>query len=580
MKANKTIYGLSALALLSLASCGSDFLGTPTDSRVEIDTTDKMRMLLVSSYPSSNYAWPCELMSDNMEDNNAPDANGLRYNLSPYDKGDEEMFRWEVCVNNTSSDSPSQIWESHYNAIAGANAVLEGLEKMEAQGELDDTQKAIKGEALLIRSYCHFIIAQCFCHPYRGEAASVQFMGIPYIKKPETTVKPHYERGTLAETYQNIRQDLEEGLPLISDNLYEVPKYHFNKQAAHAFAARFYLFTREYRKCLDHCNEVFGGDNAEVSDFMSNYFRYLADFYTLADHGLYQQSIERERNFLLIPTYSVVLRRLGSGCRFGVTKDALNATIHSSGPTWSSFSGWGDGKGHSFAMHPCFIGCAGDNGKYEYGQWYCGNIVEQFEYSDKLAGIGYCHTTRSEFTGEELILTRAEAKLFLGDMAGAISDLSVWEKARRDCYYVNEKNEGNRFKDLTVASIREFYVQSDPGYGIAKTIHIDEICPSVDGISVGEGTDEMGVLQCIQHFRRIETLHNGMRWFDLKRLGLEFDRKIGKNETDHLGVFDERKAMQIPAEIQAAGIVPNKQVTAGEIQLPPMPDYILPPEKK
>ena len=161
----KLIYTLSLAAVLGLSSCGSDFLGTPTDSRVELDNTEKLRMLLVSSYPQNNYGWPCEIMSDNIEDNNAPDEDGLRYNLAPYNRGDEEMFRWEVCISNTASDSPSSIWESHYNAIAGANAVLEVLEKWEQEGPLDSKQRAVKGEDLLISSYCHFILAHVFCQP-------------------------------------------------------------------------------------------------------------------------------------------------------------------------------------------------------------------------------------------------------------------------------------------------------------------------------------------------------------------------------------------------------------------------------
>ncbi|MDE6512244.1 MAG: RagB/SusD family nutrient uptake outer membrane protein, partial [Muribaculaceae bacterium] len=233
MKATKFIYTLALGAALGLSSCGSDFLGTPTDSRVELDNTEKLRMLLVSSYPQNNYGWPCEIMSDNIEDNNAPDADGLRYNLGAYNRGDEEMFRWEVCVSNTSGDSPSSIWESHYNAIAGANAVLQVIEKWEGEGkQLDATERAIKGEALLIRSYCHFMLAQVFCHPYRGNLGNESLLGIPYIKKPETTVKPNYSRGTLKETYDNIRADLEAGLPLIDNALYEIPKYHFNKSAA------------------------------------------------------------------------------------------------------------------------------------------------------------------------------------------------------------------------------------------------------------------------------------------------------------------------------------------------------------
>lgn len=572
MKARKFIYTLSAAAALVLTSCGSDFLGTPTDSRVELDNSEKLRMLLVSSYPNGNYAWPCEVMSDNIEDNNAPDSEGLRYNLRAYDRGDDEMFRWEVCVSNTSSDSPSGIWQSYYSAIAGANAVLEVLEKWEKEGPLSSTDKAIKGEALMIRSYCHFTLAQVFCHPYRGEEANASFLGIPYIKKPETTVKPHYERGTLKETYDNIRKDLEEGLPLIDNSLYEIPKYHFNKTAAEAYAARFYLFTREYDKCLEHCNNAFGGADVDPSMFMSTLFKNSDNFYYISDFGLFAQGSDKPRNFMLLATYSQAWRRFASQGRYAVIRDALGATIQGSSPAWSSFKySIRTGKSSkSFTMHPGLAGACSANGAMEYGMYYIGNICEQFEYSNKLAGIGYTHVTRSEFTGEEVLLTRAEAKLFLGDINGALADIDIWEKSRRDCPMA--KGREDEFRDLTVDNIRKFYVEKNPGFGIAKTINIDQICPSK--WSIGEDSDKLGMLQCIQHFRRIETVHTGMRWFDLKRFGLEFDRKIGKDEVDHLGIFDERKAMQIPAEIIAAGIQQNPRVSDEALKPIPASTYV------
>jgi len=554
---------------MGLSSCGSDFLDTPTDSRVELDSPEKLRLLLVTSYPQMNYAWPCEIMSDNIEDNNAPDEDGLRYNLGVYDRGDEEMFRWETCISNTANDSPSGIWESSYNAIAGANAVLEVIEKWEKEGPLTSELSAIKGEALLIRSYCHFILAQVFCHPYRGDAVNETLIGIPYIKKPETTVKPMYDRGNLKQTYDNIRADLEAGIALIDNSIYEIPKYHFNKAAADAYAARFYLFTRDYQKCLDHCNSAFGGADVDPSTYMNTIFRNLGNFYYISDFGRFAQGSDKARNFMLIATYSQAWRHYVGSYRFAVIRDALNSTIHGSSPAWSSFQ-WrqSNGKGGTFTMHPCFNGSCGVNGKAEYGNYFAGNISEQFEYTDKIAGIGYTHVTRSEFTGEEVLLTRAEAKLFLGDINGAVADLSVWEKARRDC--PSAEGDQDRFVDLTVDNIRSFYVDDDPGYGIAKTINIDQICPSNWTVA---SPDEMGVLQCIQHFRRIEMIHTGMRWFDIKRLGLEFDRRIGKEETDHLGIFDDRKAVQIPAEIVAAGLQANPRPGDEQNKLVPSSAY-------
>lgn len=40
------------------------------------------------------------------------------------------------------------------------------------------------------------------------------------------------------------------------------------------------------------------------------------------------------------------------------------------------------------------------------------------------------------------------------------------------------------------------------------------------GFTVSEGQQE-NVIQCILHLRRIETMHEGLRWLDIKRYGIE-----------------------------------------------------------
>jgi len=564
MKIKKITYSAAAMAALVFTSC-SDFLDTPTDTRVDLVNTDQVRMLMNSAYPMSPYAWPCELMSDNMEDNNAPIGEGnqgVHYNLKAYDRGDDEMFRWETCVSNTDSDSPSAVWEGFYNSIAVCNAVMERLDQWRKEnGSLDDTQKAVYAEAQILRAFDHFILAQVFCQPYRG-SLSKNYLGIPYVTKPETTVKPHYERGTLEQTYKMIEADLEAALPNIDNSIYAVPKYHFNTTAAHAFAARFYLFTRRYQKALDHANAAFGGADVDPAPYMSTVWSQLSNLYYISDIGLFQNGIDKPTNFLLYPTYSVLLRRNSGSVRYANVRDALNSTIHGSSPAWENFK-WTMKSGKdktSFTMHPCFNGICISNGQSEYGATMCGNVVEQFEYTDKIAGIGYCHLTVREFFGEETLLTRAEAKLFLGDTQGFLKDLDTWEKARRNT--PGAVGHENEFKDFTIENLTDFYGTSKgEQYGIAKPIHIDLICPESDAKVSAEAI--MPLLQAVQHLRRIETVHTGMRWFDIKRFGIEFDRKIGNNiapnyhTMDHLGIEDPRKAIQIPDEVTAAGMQPN-----------------------
>ncbi|MBQ3911070.1 MAG: hypothetical protein II691_07170, partial [Muribaculaceae bacterium] len=67
-------------------------------------------------------------------------------------------------------------------------------------------------------------------------------------------------------------------------------------------------------------------------------------------------------------------------------------------------------------------------------------------------------------------------------------------------------------------------------------------------------------MQCIQHFRRFEFFQRGLRWFDIKRLGISYSHVIGKDSrVETLQVLDRRLAFQIPNEIIAAGIDPNNR---------------------
>ena len=64
-----------------------------------------------------------------------------------------------------------------------------------------------------------------------------------------------YKRGTLAELYARIDQDITEGLAEVG-SAYTAPKFHFTPEAAHAFAARFYLYKQEWQKAVDHATKA------------------------------------------------------------------------------------------------------------------------------------------------------------------------------------------------------------------------------------------------------------------------------------------------------------------------------------
>ena len=106
---------------------------------------------------------------------------------------------------------------------------------------------AQKGEALVARAYAHFMLVNFFSKFYDPATASTD-PGIPYVTEPEKVFIKQYDRKTVQYVYDMIEKDLLEGLPLYRIRNYNVPRYHFNRAAANAFATRFYLYKKDIPK--------------------------------------------------------------------------------------------------------------------------------------------------------------------------------------------------------------------------------------------------------------------------------------------------------------------------------------------
>ena len=76
------------------------------------------------------------------------------------------------------------------------------------------------------------------------------------------------------------------------------------------------------------------------------------------------------------------------------------------------------------------------------------------------------------------------------------------------------------------------------------------------GFTVAEG-DQMEIIQCLLHLRRIETIHEGLRFQDIKRYGIEISHNREGMENDVLTLDDPRRAIQLPQDVIAAGLEAN-----------------------
>lgn len=498
------------LFLLLFTSCG-DFLDTLPDNRTQLNNEKKITQLLISAYPGANYSVLAELSSDNFVDNNSI----LPVNLSSFERMHEEIFAWEAVTSSTQEDSPSYVWERCYAAIAAANHALQAIDELNATDPTLDLS-AQKGEALLCRAYGHFILVNIFSQAYKDESTSALDMGVPYVTEPETVVQSKSTRETVASVYANIQKDIEAGIPFISDQNYGVPTYHFNKKAASAFAARFFLYKRDYQKVLTYANDVLTSNPTSLMrDWSKNYDNITAISFDYIN-------TELACNFLILPTSSVFNRIFGT--RYGHNGVAMAGSTYGSGPTWTD-------------ILPCFNGKLYIRGQQDYGVFFpkCGEI---FEYTDKVAGIGFAHVVRVEFTAEETLLCRAEALIYLNRIPEAVNDLQVWN------------NSHLAPNPLTENRIRSFYVTNNTLF--VKPLNSEKMS---SGFIVS--ATQKPFINCVLHFRRIETMFDGYRWFDIKRYGIEIEHTIGRTSVEKLVYNDARRAIQLPQEVISAGVDPN-----------------------
>lgn len=559
MKSFKYIAASLGVVAFTLSSCSDSFLDHLPDERVEITTEEDVRLLVATAYPGSSYAWLAELSSDNLLDNQAPHLPSspndkqveAHYNYASYDRMDDELYRFEpvTSATYTSFDSPGQLWQYYYSSIATVNHAMETIDKLAAESggieNCSDKLRAAYAEALLLRAFDHFILVNVFSQAYKDEEQSKNDIGIPYVTEPETTMIKEYDRGNVADVYAKIQEDLEEGLKYVSDvNYTTAPKYHFNVNAAHAFAARFYLYTRQWDKVVEHADEVLGTDSASTVNMMLDYSTFT-DCATASDYAVAWQNPDLNNNLMLLDTYSVYNRRC-FGYRYSLagSKAADVMMIRTNSPLFSNY------------ICPVFAIVGGmlfSSTSSDYGFFNC-KMYERFQYTDKIAGIGYVHLIQRLFTSNELLLERAEAKVMLGRYGEAADDLRYyWNGSLStlddDAYQTYVSGGSNKF--LTNDMILNYWNNS------SRTNCFDDWNFVTTNVSSSYVIPAAAVpyMNCINDFRRFENAFEGLRFFDLKRWGIEYSHEVGVDKTVYtLTANDSRRAIEVPWETLSAGL--------------------------
>lgn len=403
-------------------------------------------------------------------------------------------------------DSPENYWTSCYSAIASANHALRAIEKSSDPDEF----KAQKGEALVARAYAHFMLVNLFARMYDPVTAQSD-PGIPYVTEPETVSLKKYERKTVEYVYSMIEKDLTEGLPLIDDQSYggdgnnasNIARFHFTRKAADAFASRFYLFKKDYDKVIEHANKVLDAGNviSSLRPWTTTYKTYTSNELSIA----YTRSTEKS-NLLLCETLSNWANTFNN-FRYSTGAARMNEM--------------------SFQFNPA-------QGFYAYSSFYTNTGIyfiykfrPHFVRIGTNATTGYTYTVIPLFTAEEVLLNRAEAYAMKTQFHEALEEMNKLISTRVLNFDPEQHN-------VTFNRLYNLYDEND---------------------------NQKAIVRGILELRRIEFLHEGMRWFDIRRHRIPVIHTTTDGQVIELEPDDMRRTLQIPADaISIGGLEPNPRI--------------------
>ncbi len=553
MKIKNIIYkgSLMLASVAILASC-SDQLDTLPDNRTTLDTPKKIAGLLVTAYPDRTPTLFNEWMSDNTDYMGAQNSQGNR--------GGDQYFFWQEQTEG-GNDSPEQVWMLYYEGVYKANEALAAIE--DQGGPKNDILRNSKGEALLIRAYDHFILANEFCRPYNGKT-STKDAGLYYATgiADFSAAAEQSNRGTVADVYAKIAADIEAGIPLLNDT-YEVPKYHFNKQAAYAFATRFYLYYEKWEKAKEYADKLLGSNPAaSLRDYRALQAMPLSKSEQAVKIAEAYCSASADCNLLVQTSVSnagMALAPWLTSKRYTLTNYLAETELFQSNNIWGTSS--------NLIWKPFTV----NSGESNFALLM--KLPREFEIRNTTTGSGYLRTLNVDFTMDEALLNRAEAEIMLGQNDAACADMTIWMK-----------NFFNTNVTLTPTSVQTYFKTVPYAYAdAAKMVPSFKKHISPRFTIDAEGSVQESLLQCLLNFRRIETVHQGMRWMDIRRYNIEIPRRlIGANgkpskNLDWLEKDDPRQVVQIPQSIREAGVAgnPAKALVAGA-KLVDLSQYKLP----
>ena len=249
------------LAVLLLLQGCSDFLeqepGTQTSITEQLKDKNGMLMALTGLYASVQ----ANLRSPNFAVYADVQGGNLKFTPSVVSTSRGVIEIPDAIENVYSFDDKQQLsnfssfYAESYDIINQCNLILEFADALPDATDAEKNQ--IKAEALTIRAYSHFILAELYAQNY-GFTENASHLGIACISKSIIGGLQYPARETVANTYNFIIDDLTNALGWYGNqSLLSGPAYsYFNTRSTKALLARVYLSKKDWKNAYETANDI------------------------------------------------------------------------------------------------------------------------------------------------------------------------------------------------------------------------------------------------------------------------------------------------------------------------------------
>ena len=271
MKLTKYIL-LGGLGLLSLASCKKDFLDvTPTAnlSNKDAEATEPGIVGLVNGLHNMMYMYNFgQVFSYGFPSMNVQlDMLGDDViNTKP--AVHMAVYRWQDHRDRTDTDKTLtyKAWDGYYTLILHANKAIAGYRTILPEEERKHVAtRYAYGEALAIRAYAYHQLVQLFAKRYRAATAATDLGVILRTDKDQSKQFEPMERSTVAETYKQIEEDLKESLDVLKGLEQATDRNHLRYSTVCGIAARVALCKEDWAAAEDYATQAIQKSNSRLA---------------------------------------------------------------------------------------------------------------------------------------------------------------------------------------------------------------------------------------------------------------------------------------------------------------------------